>query len=370
MPVWVIRYGFSCLPGASGAKGMGCIGFPSHPVIELTDQCNFSCIHCHATGSLGSDEQTQLTTTEIFSLLEGLAEIPQFRMVAFTGGEPFLRDDLFSILNHAQKLGFSPTIATNGSLITREIAQRLKDVGVAIVAVSIDAPNEELHDRIRRRPGALKKAKEAISHLRTAGIPVHVNCTIAAYNAAYSRDLISLANELKAAICIVYQLVPVGKGREIADLKLDTEKNRQLLQEISESQREVTTVIEPVAGPQYWANLLFSAGIREGVLLSLAEHLFFGCSAGRGFIYIKPNGNVLPCPFLPISCGNIRETPFFEIYENSQVLKALRDREALEGACGVCRYRLVCGGCRGRAYAATGNYLAEDPACFLREQVS
>ncbi|MBN1167000.1 MAG: radical SAM protein [Methanospirillaceae archaeon] len=368
MPVWVIKYGFSCLPGASGAKGMGCIGFPSHPVIELTDQCNFSCIHCHATGCSGSDEQNQLTTTEIFTLLDNLAEVPQFRMVAFTGGEPFLRNDLFSILNYAQKLGFSQTIATNGSLITKEIAQKLKDLGVAIVAISIDAPDEELHDRIRRTPGAFKGAKEAISHIRAAGIPVHINCTIAAYNAAYSRDLISLTDELKAAICIVYQLVPVGRGREIAELKLDTEKNQQLLQEISESQREVTTVIEPVAGPQYWANLLFKAGIRKGILLSIAEHLFFGCSAGRGFIYIKPNGDVLPCPFLPITCGNIRETPFKEIYENSPVLKALRSRDALKGACGACRYQSVCGGCRGRAYAVTGNYLDEDPACFLREQ--
>jgi radical SAM protein with 4Fe4S-binding SPASM domain len=124
--------------------------------------------------------------------------------------------------------------------------------------------------------------------------------------------------------------------------------------------------MEPVAGPQYWPFLLQRASVKGGPLLRLGESVFHGCSGGRGFIYIKPNGDVWPCPFIEVSCGNVRETPFASIWETSPVFHDLRHREELlKGQCGECQYRRLCGGCRGRAWATTGDYLAEDLSCFI-----
>jgi len=138
---------------------------------------------------------------------------------------------------------------------------------------------------------------------------------------------------------------------------------------ISAKQKNAKTVIEPVAGPQYWAYLLEKNNIRDGWRLKGAEKVFYGCAAGRGFVYVKANGDVWPCPFVEVKAGNVREGRFDDIYRNAQVFNELRRRETLlKGFCGECNYKSVCGGCRGRAHAYSGDYLAEDPRCFLHEK--
>jgi radical SAM protein with 4Fe4S-binding SPASM domain len=139
-----------------------------------------------------------------------------------------------------------------------------------------------------------------------------------------------------------------------------------LIRFMAQAQRDTRAIMEPVAGPQYWPFLLQRAGIQGGPLLRLAEKVFHGCSAGRGFVYVKPNGDVWPCPFIEVSCGNVRQTPFTTIWKTSPVFEDLRGRERrLKGRCGECAYRKLCGGCRGRSWAITGDYLAEDPSCFI-----
>ncbi|HWQ66533.1 MAG TPA: radical SAM protein [Methanospirillum sp.] len=367
MPVWMVRHALSCIPGAAGSWGMGCIGFPAHPVIELTGKCNLSCIHCHA--GAGSGDGPELSTIEIFTVLDQLATVPEFRMVAFTGGEPLLRQDIFEILEYARDLGFSTTIATNGTLITPDIARRLADAGVAIVAISLDATDTETHDRIRGLPGARDLALKGIKAVKEAGITLHINVTIASYNEDQVMDLIRETEKLGAAILIMYQLVPVGRGGAIADQSLGTDANKRLIRSIAAGQRSVAVVIEPVAGPQYWADLLYNAGIRSGLLLKVFEQIFHGCCAGRGFIYIKPDGEVLPCPFVPVSCGNVRDIPVDQIYHTSPIFQRLQNRDLLLGSCGECQYRNLCGGCRGRAYAGGQDICGEDPACFLRNEI-
>jgi radical SAM protein with 4Fe4S-binding SPASM domain len=140
---------------------------------------------------------------------------------------------------------------------------------------------------------------------------------------------------------------------------------------VSAKQKKVKTVIEPVAGPQYWPYLLEKKGIKSGWKLRMAGNFFHGCAAGRGFVYIKANGDVWPCPFVEVSGGNVRDESFPSIYNSSGVFRDLRGRETkLRGLCGECDYKTVCGGCRGRALAYSGDYLAEDPRCFLREKKS
>jgi len=364
LPRWILSYGFKCLPGAAGSRGMGCIGFPAHPVWEMTAACNLRCIHCHASGGRPADDE--LTTQEAKRLLEQLAEVSAFRMMAFTGGEPLVRHDLFELLAYSQALGFTNTMATNATLIDDALARRLRRYGVVIAAVSLDGFDAATHDHVRNQPGAFNAALRGMRALRRAGILLHINITAMEYNMQQMEPLMDLVDELGAGILLMYQLVAVGRGRGIAEATLDLGANERLIRFMAQAQRTTRAIMEPVAGPQYWSFLLQRAGIRGGPLLRLAETVFHGCSAGRGFVYIKPDGEVWPCPFIEVSCGNVRQAPFSAIWATSPILKDLRERESrLRGRCGECVYRRLCGGCRGRAWATTGDYLAEDPSCFI-----
>jgi radical SAM protein with 4Fe4S-binding SPASM domain len=364
LPRWILTYGFKCIPGAAGSWGQGCIGFPAHPVWEMTTACNLQCIHCHASG--GEPAADELTTKEAKRLFDQLAEVSEFRMVAFTGGEPLVRGDLFELLAYTQALGFTNTLATNATLIDDEVARDLRRYGVAIGAVSLDGFDAETHDYVRGQPGAFEAALRGIRALRRAGIPLHINITAMEYNMDQLEPLMDLVDELGTAILIMYQLVPVGRGQGIGEAALDLGANERLIRFMAHAQSVTRAIMEPVAGPQYWPFLLKRAGIKSGLLLRLAETVFHGCSAGRGFVYIKPNGEVWPCPFIEVSCGNVRETPFSTIWATAPIFEDLRKREErLKGRCGECQYRRLCGGCRGRTLAVTGDHLAEDPSCFI-----
>jgi len=364
LPAWILRYGFRCLPGAAGSRGMGCIGFPAHPVWEMTAACNLHCIHCHAAG--GKPAADELSTAEGKRLLDQLAGVSEFRMMAFTGGEPLMRADLFELLAYSHALGFTNTMATNATLIDDDVARRLRRCGVVIAAVSLDGLDAATHDFVRGQSGAFESALEGMRALRRAGILLHVNITAMGYNLEQVEPLMALVDELGTGILLMYQLVPVGRGRGIGEAALNQGDNERLIRFVARAQRTARAIIEPVAAPQYWPFLLQRAGIDRGPLLRLAETVFHGCSAGRGFVYVKPDGEVWPCPFVEVSCGNVRQAPFSTIWATSPVLADLRARETrLHGQCGECQYRRLCGGCRGRAWATTGDYLAEDHTCFV-----
>ena len=361
---WIADYGFKCLPGAAGSRGMGCIGFPAHPVWEMTTACNLRCIHCHASG--GKPAADELTTAEAKRLLDQLAEVSEFRMMAYTGGEPLVRGDLFELMAYSQALGFTNTMATNATLIDDAVARRLRRYGLVIAAVSLDGFDAQTHDYVRGQPGAFEAALRGMQALRRAGILLHVNITAMEYNLDQMEALMALVDELGTGILLMYQLVPVGRGQEVGEAALDLNANERLIRFMAQAQRDTRAIMEPVAGPQYWPFLLQRAGIQGGPLLRLAEKVFHGCSAGRGFVYVKPNGDVWPCPFIEVSCGNVRQTPFTTIWNTAPVFEDLRERESrLKGRCGECAYRKLCGGCRGRSWAITGDYLAEDPSCFI-----
>jgi radical SAM protein with 4Fe4S-binding SPASM domain len=361
---WIADYGFKCLPGAAGSRGMGCIGFPAHPVWEMTTACNLRCIHCHASG--GKPAPDELTTAEAKRLLDQLAEVSEFRMMAYTGGEPLVRGDLFELMAYSQALGFTNTMATNATLIDDAVARRLRKYGLVIAAVSLDGFDAQTHDYVRGQPGAFEAALRGMQALRRAGILLHINITAMEYNLDQMEALMALVGELGTGILLMYQLVPVGRGQEVGEAALDLSANERLIRFMAQAQRDTRAIMEPVAGPQYWPFLLQQAGVQGGPLLRLAEKVFHGCSAGRGFVYVKPNGDVWPCPFIEVSCGNVRQTPFTTIWKTSPVFADLRERERrLQGRCGECAYRKLCGGCRGRSWAITGDYLAEDPSCFI-----
>lgn len=346
---------------------MGCIGYPGHPVWEVTGACNLRCIHCHAvSGNAASDE---LTTDEGKRLIDMLAAEKDFRTLIYTGGEPLVRPDIFELLRYSQHAGLANIIATNGTLIDEEMAFKLKDHGVVCNAISIDAARPDIHDMIRNKTGAFDLAIRAMEATKKAGIMLQINTTAMEYNMPHLPDLIDFADGCGAGILLMYQLVAVGRGEKIEKATLKKNSNKHLSELIADKQKTAGAVIEPVAGPQYWPYLMEKNDIREGWRLKLAGNFFHGCAAGRGFVYIKANGDVWPCPFLEASGGNIRQAAFHQIYTESEIFLQLRRREkTLKGLCSDCNYKTICGGCRGRAYAYSGDYLAEDPRCYIREK--
>lgn len=249
------------------------------------------------------------------------------------------------------------------------MAFKLKDHGVVCNAISFDAANPDIHNMIRNKPGSFDLAMRAVEATKKAGIMLQINTTAMEYNMLHLPELIDFADASGAGIMLMYQLVAVGRGEKIEKATLKKTANRHLSELIAEKQKNAKTIIEPVAGPQYWPYLLERGGIRSGLPLKLAGKVFHGCAAGRGFVYIKANGDIWPCPFVEVSGGNIREKSFHDIYTASALFQDLRHREEkLKGLCGDCQYKTVCGGCRGRAHAYSGDYLAEDPRCFIRER--
>jgi radical SAM protein with 4Fe4S-binding SPASM domain len=364
---WGIRHSVKSIPVSNGALGMGCIGYPGHPVWEVTSACNLRCIHCHATS--GKPDPQELSTDDGKRLIDQIAEIEGFRTLIYTGGEPLVRPDIFELLCYSKEAGFANIIATNGTLIDEEMAWKLKACGVVCNAISIDAADPGIHDFVRNKQGTFDLAMRAIEATKKAGILLQINATAMEYNMSNLADLIDFVDQQDASIMLMYQLVAVGRGEKIKNAALKKTANQDLSELISEKQKNARTIIEPVAGPQYWPYILEKRGFHKSSLgLKLAGKVFHGCAAGRGFLYIKANGDVWPCPFVELTAGNIREKSLKTLYEESTIFKDLRNREnTLKGICGDCEYRTICGGCRGRALAYSGDYLSEDPRCFMRE---
>ena len=351
------------MPTAAGAIGMGCIGFPIHPVWEVTNACNLKCEQCHA--SSGKPLTNELSTEEGKRLLDGMARIEEFRMLALGGGEPLVRPDILELVAYARSLGMEISIATNGTLLTRDMAQKLKKMGVANIAVGLNANDESIHEQITRVSGSFARSKEGIYATLEAGMNLQINTTVMKENRLAIPGLLDFASEVDAQIVLLYQVVPEGRGEE--EMELSIREYRTMTEMVAEHQKRNRAIIEPTCSPQYWAYLINRNGHRLSKLgMKLAEALFKGCVAGSGLCYVKPDGEVWPCPFIPLSAGNVRNQPLDKIWSESELFRCLRDREKLSGEkCGSCLYKNICGGCRGRAYARSGDYLADDPLCFL-----
>lgn len=342
---------------------MCCFGVNPHVVWEATARCNLRCIHCHARG--GEALENELTTEAAKNLLDDLSQIPEFRTFVFAGGEPLVREDLFELIPYAKDLGFNVFAATNGTLITPEVAAELRKYGVGLV-IGIDATDSRAHNRIRGVPGAYERVIAGIENSLAEDLYVHLNLVASNINFSYVSKILSYGDEIGAVSDFVYRFMPSGRGEYITDkAELSAAIFENLIETIYQSQQKVRSIIVPVATPEYWAYLLYRRNIKSGPLLRIAEYSFGGCVAGKGMLYVKPEGDVWPCPFLEIPLGNVKTASLVEIWNDSSVLKELRNRDNLKGECGRCIYKEVCGGCRATAYFHTKDYLQTDPNCPL-----
>jgi len=287
-------------------------------------------------------------------------------MLAFSGGEPLVRPDIEALLEHARRLGLVSVIATNGTLIDHHRARELRRLGVYGIAVGFDSTDPAIHNEIRRNPTAFERALRGIEASKAAGLVVQINFTAMRENLAVLPDMVRFCHDIQADIMLCYQLVTMGRGLEISSSALTPEENRHLVETIRALQKDAITIVEPVAAPQYWPHLLGLDG--TGPKPTTPGTLFHGCAAGWGLVYVKPDGEVWPCPFVPVSGGNVRSTCLETIWHESPIFRDLSDRSRLKGLCGSCENRFICGGCRGKAYQASGDPLAEDPTCYLHAQ--
>ncbi len=343
---------------------------------EITRSCNLRCAHCRASAE-NCQYEGELSSQECFDLIDGIMDVGR-PILILTGGEPLMRDDFFDIARYAADQGLRVVVGSNGTLITGEIVARMKDVPIARLGVSIDFPTRELQDSFRGISGAFEAALAGIECARSCGIEVQINSTITKLNAHYLDDLINLALDVGAVAFHPFLLVPTGRGRELGEHALTAQEYEQLLLYIYRKQKELEgrLFIKPTDAPHYMRvvhqqegktrsahpdNLPTASG-SHGSMTSITR----GCLAGTGFCFISHVGSVQGCGYLDVPAGNVREESFSRIWRSSPLFVRLRDYSQLKGKCGLCEYKVVCGGCRARAYEATGDYMESEPYCVYQ----
>lgn len=320
---------------------------------ELTKSCNLNCLHCRASAT-NTVLPGELTTREGFNLLDEVSRAGT-KMVILSGGEPLLREDAFEIARYGTSLGLRMTMAVNGSLVTHQVAKAMKDSGICRVSISLDGVTPEIHDTFRGVPGAFEMALHGIEILVENNIPFQVNTTVAAMNVSQMDAFPAFVQSLGAVAWHVFFLVPTGRGETLEPARI--QEYRAMLDSFYEVYTKAEIECKATCAPQFYRLLAEKDD----------EVRTKGCLAGDGFGFVSSTGDVQPCGFLQIPCGNVKEQPFTEIWAGSPTLKTLRDVHALEGKCGTCTYNLVCGGCRARSYEILDNIMGVDPICWYKK---
>jgi radical SAM protein len=373
----------------------GALNFDETPFLaiwEVTQSCDLACKHCRAAAQPIAHPD-ELTNAEGKALIDQIAAmgVPIF---VFTGGDPMKRADVFELIRYAADKGVQVALTPSATpLLTREAIFKLKEAGLVRLGISLDGSTPEIHDTFRGLPGAYARTIQAIEWANEAGIPIQVHTTISRHNAHDLDSLCALFERLAIVMWNVFFLVPVGRG-QLGDL-LNGEDFERVFGKIYELSHRVNFQIKTTEAMHYRRYLL-QHNLEErrvshemkpghghpGSARPAAEYEPGAPTAdahtrtaswatrrvndGKGFLFVSHVGNVYPSGFLPIHAGNIRETPLSEIYRNAPIFKSLRDTSKLEGKCGACEYKEICGGSRARAYAVTGDPLAQEPCCIYQ----
>jgi len=338
---------------------------------EVTRTCNLSCIHCRAAAQ-DRPYENELSTEECFRVMDRIAETAK-PILILTGGEPLMRKDIFELASYGNDKGFRMTMAPNGTLVTAENARKMVESGIQRISVSLDGATAESHDAFRRMPGAFDGALRGIRHAREAGLEFQINTTITRGNLEEVPRLLDLAVSLGAVAHHIFLLVPTGRGKNLAEQAISARDYEKTLHWFYEQRDQTPLQLKATCAPHYY-RILRQRAKMDGKTVTFQSHgldaVTRGCLGGIGFCFISHVGQVQPCGYLELDCGNVREKPFGEIWEGSPVFRNLRDFGKYEGKCGRCEYIRVCGGCRARAYETTGNYLASEPLCLYEPRKS
>jgi heme b synthase len=331
---------------------------------ETTRNCNLNCMHCRAAATRGP-YSGELDTAAALRLLDQIAEVGN-PIVILTGGEPLLRPDIFDIAGYGTKLGLRMVMAPNGTLITEKIAQKMADSGIKRISISLDGATKETHDRFRGQEGAYEGSLQGIEMAKKAGIDFQINTTVTRTNLAEIPAIQDTAVKLGAVAHHIFLLVPTGRGKYIVDMEISAEEYEQTLNWFYDQKDKTPLELKATCAPHYY-RILRQRAKEEGKTVTFKSHgldaVTRGCLGGIGFCFISHRGIVQPCGFLHVNCGDVTRTSFADIWHQSETFLSLRNYSKLKGKCGACEYRRVCGGCRARAFEATGDILAQEPLC-------
>jgi AdoMet-dependent heme synthase len=383
---------------------------------EVTKGCNLRCVHCRATATELSSP-TDLPTAQALDIIDQIAAHSN-PILVLSGGEPLYRSDIFQLARYANDKGLRVALATNGTLVTKEVARMISDSGVKRVSISLDGADALTHDSFRGIPGAFEAALHGFRNLKQVGMSVQVNMTIARHNADQLPRVLDLCKTIGADALHTFLLVPVGCGVDIAaDQMVPPEEYERMLNWFYDQSLAGGIELKATCAPHYFrvvrqrrvadrhaAEAAAKAApatsptppdaigpndtlMPGGTGISLRPQgpppgnhtghpgghpggnpndmnaMTKGCLAGTGVCFISHEGEVFPCGYLPAIAGDLRHEKFADIWANAKVFNELRDTNNLTGKCGCCEFRNVCMGCRARAYAASGDYLAEEPFC-------
>ncbi|MCL1796733.1 MAG: putative heme d1 biosynthesis radical SAM protein NirJ2 [Eggerthellaceae bacterium] len=322
-----------------------------------TNECNLKCKHCYQDAD--ESQEKELTTEEGFAMIDQIAKAG-FKIMIFSGGEPLLRPDIFELVAHAASKGLRPVFGTNGVLITEEVAQRLKDCGAMAMGISVDSLDEEKHNEFRGLEDAHALTLAGIENCKKVGLPFQLHTTVVDWNKGEICDITDFAQEIGAIAHYIFFLIPVGRGVYIQETSLAVRENEELLRAIMAKQAEVSIDVKPTCAPQF---------TRVAKQMEVETRFSRGCLAGLTYCVIGSEGIVRPCAYMTEEAGDVRETPFDEIWRDSEVFKTLRT-QSYSGACGTCDYKDGCGGCRARAaYYHEGDIMAQDDYCAHGQQL-
>jgi heme b synthase len=331
---------------------------------EITRNCNLSCVHCRASATMGPYEG-ELDTPACLNLLDQIHVVGD-PIIILTGGEPLLRPDIFEIARYGSDKGLRMVMAPNGTLITEDKALQMADAGIQRISISLDGATREIHDRFRGVDGAFDGALQGIAMAKKAGVEFQINTTITKSNLDQIPDIQKLAINLGAVAHHIFLLVPTGRGKYIVDTEIDAQEYEATLNWFYDQRDKAPLQLKATCAPHYY-RILRQRAREEGQKVTFQTHgldaVSRGCLGGVGFCFISHTGIVQPCGFLNVACGDVTQKPFQEIWNRSDVFMRLRDYDCLTGKCGDCEYKKVCGGCRARAFEATGDYMAEEPLC-------
>jgi len=390
---------------------------------EVTKGCNLRCIHCRATATELS-APTDLPTAKALDIIDQIAALAN-PILVLSGGEPLYRSDIFQLATYAKDKGLRVALATNGTLVTKEVARMIADSGIKRVSISLDGADALTHDTFRGIPGAFEAALHGFRNLKEVGMSVQINMTIARHNADQLPRVLELAKTVGADALHTFLLVPVGCGVDIADDQMvPPEQYEEMLNWFYDRSLEGGIELKATCAPHYFrvvrqrrvadrraaeaaakaaptahshasdhgnghpgaigpTDMLMPGGtgislVPQGTsqMPPPGQHtghpsghpndmnaMTKGCLAGTGVCFISHEGEVFPCGYLPAIAGDLRKEPFANIWANAKVFSDLRDTDNLKGKCGCCEFRNVCMGCRARAFAATGDYLDPEPFC-------
>jgi AdoMet-dependent heme synthase len=340
---------------------------------NLTQRCNLECAHCYMSAFAGADTRGELTTAECRRVVDEIAQVNPNVFLILTGGEPLLRKDLWEIADYAAEKRFTTVLGTNGVLLREREAALMRKHGVLGASISLDSTDAARHDAFRHLPGAWQGAVRATRILRAQGLDFSIHMSVTDWNVGEVPAMIDLARELGATVLNFFFLVRTGRGKNLSDI--DAHAYERILTHLA-------TIQGVGAGERFEDPWSTPVGRADGLLIRakcaphfrrilwqlnpasplLKNYAHGSCPAGKYYCRITPEGDVTPCPYMHVAAGNLRHASFAELWRQSPVFGNLREPK-LGGRCGACEFAKLCGGCRCRAYASYGDYLAEDPAC-------